>query len=189
MSYSARTFTLASLRVTQPSYCAVGTYIDRFHRRRVEDVRPLLARSGRPCPLAKHASSAASDRGCGAYPGARAVVFEAFTDAGQLAMWWGPEGFSVPSLRFNPRGGGRYRIEMQPPQGDAFWLAGEFRVVDPPAHLAFTFGWEDPDPDDLETLVDLRFRRLDGSRLADVALSAVLRETRGWRIGGVLGER
>jgi len=44
---------------------------------------------------------------------------------------------------------------MQPPEGDRFYLTGEFREVDPPARLAYTFIWEYPDPDDVEMLVEL----------------------------------
>ena len=98
-----------------------------------------------------------------ALPAALSVVFEAFTDPNELAKWWGPEGFSIPSLEFDPRAGGSYRIEMQPPEGDAFYLTGEFREVEPPARLAYTFVWEDPDPDDVETVVDLSFRDLGQS--------------------------
>ena len=93
-----------------------------------------------------------------ALPAAPVLVFELFTDPNELASWWGPEGFSTPSLGFDPRVGESYRIEMQPPEGDAFYLTGEFRVVDPPTRLAYTFRWEDPDPDDVETVVDLSFR-------------------------------
>ena len=96
-------------------------------------------------------------------PAARPVVFRAFTAPDELAQWWGPEGFRVPSLDFNPRVGHSYRIEMQPPDGEPFYLTGEFREVDPPARLAFTFAWEDPDPDDVETLVELSFRDLGES--------------------------
>ena len=98
-----------------------------------------------------------------ALPAAPSLVFEFFTDPDQLASWWGPEGFSIPSLEFDPRAGAPYRIEMQPPEGDAFYLTGEFRVVDPPTRLAYTFRWEDPDPDDVETDVDLSFRDLGES--------------------------
>jgi uncharacterized protein YndB with AHSA1/START domain len=94
---------------------------------------------------------------------ARPIVFEAFSAPDELAQWWGPEGFSVPSLDFNPRVGHNYRIEMQPPDGDPFYLSGEFREVDPPARLAYTFVWEEPDPDDVETLVELSFRDLGES--------------------------
>ncbi len=96
-------------------------------------------------------------------PAAPVVVFGAFTDSSELAKWFGPEGFTIPSAEFDPRVGGTYRIEMQPPEGDCFYLTGEFREVDPPARLAFTFIWEDPDPDDVETLVGLSLRDLGGS--------------------------
>jgi uncharacterized protein YndB with AHSA1/START domain len=91
------------------------------------------------------------------------VVFRAFTDTNELAKWWGPEGFSTPSLELQARVGERYRIEMQPPEGDRFYLTGEFREVDPPARLAYTFVWEDPDPDDIDTVVDLTLRDLGES--------------------------
>jgi uncharacterized protein YndB with AHSA1/START domain len=91
-------------------------------------------------------------------PAAPPEVFRLFSDADELAKWWGPAGFSVPSLDFNPAVGSSYRIEMQPPEGDAFYLTGEFREVDPPTRLSFTFVWEPADPDDVETLVELSFR-------------------------------
>ncbi len=87
-------------------------------------------------------------------------VFTAFTDPNQLRRWWGPEGFTVASLRFQAQVGEDYRIEMQPPDGDAFYLTGEFREVDAPIRLAYTFVWEPPDPDDVETLVALSFADL-----------------------------
>jgi uncharacterized protein YndB with AHSA1/START domain len=52
---------------------------------------------------------------------------------------------------------------MQPPEGESFWLTGEFREVEPPVRLVYTFAWEDPDPDDVENLVGLSFRDRDGS--------------------------
>ena len=84
------------------------------------------------------------------------VAFAAFSHE-ELAKWWGPSGFRVPNLTFQPRVGETYRIEMQPPAGDAFHLTGVFREVDPPVRLAFTFCWEPPDPDDVETLAELSF--------------------------------
>ncbi len=96
-------------------------------------------------------------------PATRSVVFEAFSDPNELAKWWGPQGFTSPSMEFDPRVGGTYRIEMQPPEGDPFYLTGEFREVDPPARLAYTFVYDDPDPDDVETVVTLSFRDLGES--------------------------
>jgi uncharacterized protein YndB with AHSA1/START domain len=94
---------------------------------------------------------------------APSVVFAAFSNPDKLANWWGPQGYTVPSLEFDPHVGAGYRIEMQPPDGNPFYLAGEFREVDPPVRLAFTFVYEDPDPDDVETLVELSFRNVGES--------------------------
>jgi uncharacterized protein YndB with AHSA1/START domain len=102
-------------------------------------------------------------------PAVPAVVFGAFSDSNELAKWWGPEGFTTPNLEFQPRVGESYRIEMQPPEGDPFYLTGDFHEVEPPARLAFTFIWEDPDPDDVETRVALSFRDLGDS--TEVALA------------------
>jgi uncharacterized protein YndB with AHSA1/START domain len=97
------------------------------------------------------------------FPAPRARVFEFFASAALLAEWWGPSGFSIPSIDFVPRVGGTYRIEMQPPDGDAFELTGTFRQVDIPSRLAFTFEWEPADPDDRETLAQLAFEMIDDS--------------------------
>jgi uncharacterized protein YndB with AHSA1/START domain len=88
-------------------------------------------------------------------PVPQATVYNALTEADQLGQWWGPRGFTTPSVDFDPRVGDRYRIAMQPPDGDLFHLLGEFRKVDPPAGLTFTFRWEPPHADDRETLVTL----------------------------------
>jgi len=46
---------------------------------------------------------------------------------------------------------------MQPPDSQLFHLSGEFLEVDPPAQLAYTFRWEEPDPEDRDTVVTLLF--------------------------------
>jgi len=96
----------------------------------------------------------------------RERVFAAFVDAEQLRSWWGPAGFTVPALEFRAVEETDYRIAMQPPDGDVFHIRGTFRAVEPPRRLGFTFIYEQPDPDDQETLVTLAFDSIDpGTRL------------------------
>ena len=86
-------------------------------------------------------------------------VFAACVEADKLAEWWGPAGFTATGIQLDVREGGRYRITMQPPEGEAFHLRGEFREIEVPHRLVYTFVWEEPDPDDQETVVTLAFER------------------------------
>jgi uncharacterized protein YndB with AHSA1/START domain len=91
------------------------------------------------------------------------TIFAALYDSNQLRKWWGPKEFTVANLNFRPQVGERYRIEMQPPDGDVFYIIGAFREIIRPARLAYTFAYEEPDKDDVETLVTLTLRDLGGS--------------------------
>jgi uncharacterized protein YndB with AHSA1/START domain len=95
-------------------------------------------------------------------------VFGAHADPEVLARWWGPKGFTSPSVELDLRVGGSYRIVMQPPEGEAFVLVGEFRAVDPDARLSYTFRWEPPDADDRETVVDFSLEDRGGSTFLTV---------------------
>jgi uncharacterized protein YndB with AHSA1/START domain len=88
-------------------------------------------------------------------PAPRPVVFGACVEPDELAQWWGPHGFTTPQIELDLRVGGGYRFGMQPPDGELFHLSGEFLAIEPPARLVYTFRWEEPDPDDRETVVDL----------------------------------
>jgi dihydrofolate reductase len=87
----------------------------------------------------------------------REDVWSALADPEQLGEWWGPHGFTASTVDFEPKVGGSYRIAMQPPEGDLFYLSGTFREVEPASRLAYTFVWDPPDPDDRETTATLAF--------------------------------
>jgi len=94
-------------------------------------------------------------------------VFSALTEPADLAKWWGPHGFTTPGIDLDLRVGGRYRFAMQPPDGDLFHLSGEFLQIDPPSRIVYTFRWDEPDPDDRDTVVSLALEELaDATRLA-----------------------
>lgn len=112
------------------------------------------------------------------FPAPPERVYGALTEPRELARWWGPKGFAVLDIDFDPEVGRRYRITMQPPEGDAFHLSGEFVEVDPPSRLAFTFLWDPPDPDDRETVATLSLEDLGESTGLTLNQSGFLTEDR-----------
>ena len=133
-------------------------------------------------------------------PAPRPLVFRMHVEPELLAQWWGPRGFSARIIDFDLRVGGGFRITMQPPDGDDFVLAGEFREIDPGARLAYTFRYEPPDPDDRETVVVLSLRDLSASTALKVQQGTFATEDRrtlheqGWtesldRLGELLKSR
>jgi uncharacterized protein YndB with AHSA1/START domain len=90
-------------------------------------------------------------------PRSREEVFAFLVDAGRLVRWIGI------SAELEPVPGGRFRFEVQPGQ----WCEGEFVEVDPPARVAFSWGWTDP-----------AWNLPPGSSLVEVDLSEVAGGTR-----------
>jgi uncharacterized protein YndB with AHSA1/START domain len=84
---------------------------------------------------------------------ARERTFGLLTEPAELARWWGPHGFTTPEIQLDLSVGAGYRFTMQPPDGEAFHLSGRFLEVEPPSRLSYTFSWDEPHPDDRETVV------------------------------------
>ena len=93
----------------------------------------------------------------------RERIFRALTEPAELVKWWGPQGFTMPAIDLDLRVGGGYRFTMQPPGGDPFHLSGEFLEIDPPGCLVYTFRYDEPDPDDRETVVTLSLGEVAGA--------------------------
>jgi uncharacterized protein YndB with AHSA1/START domain len=85
----------------------------------------------------------------------RERIFGMLTEPAEVAKWWGPRGFTMPRTDLDLRVGGRYRFWMQPPDGDVFHVSGEFLEIVRPSRLVYTFRWDEPTPDDRETVVKL----------------------------------
>ena len=97
----------------------------------------------------------------------RERVFGLLTEPDELARWWGPHGFTTPQIDLELAVGSGFRFTMQPPEGDAFHLSGEFLEIDAPSRLAYTFRWDEPSPDDRETVVRLSLDTVgDGTEVA-----------------------
>jgi len=99
----------------------------------------------------------------------RERIFNLLTEPAELAKWWGPHDFTTPEVELDLSVGGGYRFTMQPPEGEAFHLSGEFIEIDPPTRLVYTFRWDEPDPDDRETVVVLSLAAVGGA--TEVSLS------------------
>jgi uncharacterized protein YndB with AHSA1/START domain len=105
-------------------------------------------------------------------------VFALISQPEQIARWWGPHGFRTPEIELDLRTGGRYRFTMQPPEGDAFHLQGEFVEVDPPRKLSYTFRWEEPTTDDTETVAELTLGELGERTRLEIEQGAFKTEER-----------
>ncbi|MBA2636984.1 MAG: SRPBCC domain-containing protein [Solirubrobacterales bacterium] len=115
-------------------------------------------------------------------------MFKACTEPDELAKWWGPRGFIAPSVEVDFGVGGSYRIAMQPPDDAVFYVSGELFVFDPAANVCYTFQWEDPDPDDQETVVTLSLRSL-GESTELLLLNVPLPPRDGVRFTNKVGQR
>lgn len=71
-------------------------------------------------------------------PASREEVFDAWLDAEGMGEWMRPGPVTNCSVTLDPRPGGRFRIEMTAPGGPIL-NTGEFRILDRPAKLQFTW--------------------------------------------------
>ena len=79
----------------------------------------------------------------------RERVWKAWTDPEMVRRWWGPEGFSAPSIKIDLRVGGKYIFAMQGPPGSQLeevgYNAGVFKEVVPNEKLVLTIYMSDKD--------------------------------------------
>ena len=73
-------------------------------------------------------------------------VFEALTDPAQLEEWWGTtESYRTSEWQLEPSAGGEWQVRTTAADGSEASVHGEYRVVDPPHTLEFTWAasWDD----------------------------------------------
>jgi uncharacterized protein YndB with AHSA1/START domain len=87
-------------------------------------------------------------------------LFDAWTDPEALATWWrmAGDGWAFSGARLDLRVGGRYRVGMTDPAGTDHVAVGEYREIQRPTRLVFTWDWQDAGSRVGETLVTVEFR-------------------------------
>ena len=89
-------------------------------------------------------------------------IFEALTDPSQRVKWWGSEGrFQTTHAESDLRPGGRWTMRGIGMGGRPFHVSGEYRQIEPPRVLAFTWlpDWQE---DATETVVRFLLEEKDG---------------------------
>jgi uncharacterized protein YndB with AHSA1/START domain len=67
----------------------------------------------------------------------RGIVFQAFSDPKQLALWWGPKDFTNTIHEFDLRPGGKWRLVLHGPDGTAYPNDKVFTEVVNPERIVF----------------------------------------------------
>jgi uncharacterized protein YndB with AHSA1/START domain len=66
-------------------------------------------------------------------------IFDAWTQPEHLRAWWGPRPVTCSGAEVDLRVGGRYRIDNAIPDGSTVVIEGEFREIDRPRKLVYTW--------------------------------------------------
>ena len=82
-------------------------------------------------------------------------LFAAWTEPRHLVAWWGPRPVKCASAEVDLRLGGRYTIVNALPDGTTLTIAGEFREIDPPRKLVYT--WQMNEDGGESSLVTVHF--------------------------------
>ena len=91
-------------------------------------------------------------------------LFDAWTEPQHLTVWWGSdEEFRTVEFVRELAVGGKWRAKFRHVSGALFSASGEYRRVDPPNHLSFT--WKPEWNDEPASLIELEFRKVSGGTL------------------------
>jgi len=83
----------------------------------------------------------------------RELVFEAFTDAGHVSNWWGPNGFTTTTQEMDVRPGGVWRHVMRGPDGTDYPNFIRYEEVKRPELLSWAHGSAEGEPADFHASV------------------------------------
>jgi uncharacterized protein YndB with AHSA1/START domain len=94
------------------------------------------------------------------FAGTPEEVFDAWTSPEVLTRWWAAQPtWSSPGCEVDLRVGGRYTLRMRDDDGRVYAVGGEYREVDRPRRLVYTWCWQGTDGPDpgVVSLVTVEF--------------------------------
>jgi len=104
------------------------------------------------------------------------TIFDALTNAAELVKWWRVEGkFQITEMESDLRPGGKWRMRLIGGRGTETVVSGEYRIVERPHLLVFT--WIRETEDATETLVRWELAEKDGVTTVRVTHSGLTTET------------
>src|ERR1700756_247707 len=77
----------------------------------------------------------------------RELVFKVWSDPKHLTQWWGPNGFTTTTSRFDMRPGGVWRFVMHGPDGRDYQNRITYEEVVPPERVVYRHGGNDDGED------------------------------------------
>lgn len=90
------------------------------------------------------------------FPVAPEKVWDAWTSPQALKQWFGPDEGKVAVAETDVRVGGRFHVLFYTLDGDSHDVSGEYKTVDRPRKLVFSWAWKSTP--ERESLVTLTFR-------------------------------
>jgi len=120
-----------------------------------------------------------------AIKGSAERIFEALTNPGQRVKWWGSEGrFQITHMESDLYPGGKWMMRGYGMGGKTFRVSGEYRQVEPPRLLVFTWlpDWQG---DAIESLVRFDLAERNGVTTVRLTHSGLTSESsrashKGW---------
>lgn len=73
----------------------------------------------------------------------RMRVWSAYSEADQLAKWWGPKGATIRVLKMEFRPGGMFHYAMEFQPGHPIYARFVYGLIQPPERLEYTSGFSD----------------------------------------------
>jgi uncharacterized protein YndB with AHSA1/START domain len=110
-------------------------------------------------------------------------IFAALTNPDELLRWWGAKGkFQATDVECDLRPGGKWKMRVRGSGGMESTVAGEYRKIEPPGLLVFT--WIREQEDGVETVVRWDLEEHDRVTTVRVTHSGLASESLRARNGG-----